>query len=79
MIKTIKKIDINGNETWIEVYACNRCKRVLEPTEFVYETKWTGWHRVKPEPGVAFGFAYGVNEVKHLCESCRQEVEKFIW
>lgn len=78
MIKTIKKIDIHGNETWQEVCVCNRCKKTLEPTDFVYETKWTGWHCVKMEPGVAYGFGQGSNPVKHICEDCQKELESFL-
>ena len=78
MIKTIKKIDLQGDEVWQEVVVCNRCKKVLEPTDFVYETKWTGWHCVKIEPGVAYGFGQGTNPVKHICEDCQKEVESFL-
>lgn len=78
MIKTIKKIDLQGNEVWQEVIACNRCKKVLEPADFVYETKWTGWHPVKIEPGVAYGFRQGTNSIKHICEDCQKEVESFL-
>ena len=78
MIKTIKKIDLQGNEVWQEVCLCNRCKKPLEPTDFVYETKWTGWHCVKMEPGVAYGFGQGSNPVKHICEDCQKEVESFL-
>lgn len=78
MIKTIKKIDLNGNEIWQEVCVCNRCKKTLEPTDFVNETKWTAWHPVKMEPGVAYGFGQGSNPVKHICECCKQQVEAFL-
>ena len=78
MIKTIKKIDLQGNEIWQEVVVCNRCKKVLEHTDFVYETKWTGWHTVKLEPGVAYGFGQGSNPVKHICENCQEDVEAFL-
>ena len=78
MIKTIKKIDLQGNEVWQEVVVCNRCKKTLDPTDFVYETKWTGWHCVKMEPGVAYGFGQGSNPVKHICENCQKEVESFL-
>ena len=78
MIKTIKKIDLQGNEVLQEVCVCNRCKKTLEPTDFVYETKWTGWHCVKMEPGVAYGCGQGSNPVKHICEECQKEVEAFL-
>lgn len=78
MIKTIKKIDLQGNETWQEVIVCNRCKKTLEPTDYVFETKWTGWSRVKMENVCACGFASGSNPVKHICECCQKEVEDFI-
>ena len=78
MIKTVKKIDLQGNEVWQEAVVCNRCKKVLEPTDFVYETKWTAWHTVKMEPGVAWGFGEGSNPVKHICIDCQKEVEAFL-
>lgn len=78
MIKTIKKIDLQGNEVWQEVVVCNRCKKVLEPTDFVYETKWTAWHPVKMEPNRAYGFNQGSNPVKHICENCKKKVEDFL-
>lgn len=78
MIKTIKKIDLQGNEEWQEVCICNRCKKTLEPTNFVYETKWTAWHTVKMEPGIAWGFGEGSNPVKHICTDCQKEVEAFL-
>lgn len=78
MIKTIKKIDLQGNEVWQEVVVCNRCKKTLDPTDFVYETKWTGWHCVKMKPGVVYGFGQGSNPVKHICENCQKEVESFL-
>ena len=78
MIKTIKKIDLQDNETWQEVLVCNRCKKTLEPTEFVYETKWTAYHPVKMRPGCAWGFGEGANPIKHLCVECQVEVEAFI-
>ena len=78
MIKTIKKIDLQGNEVWQEVCVCNRCKKELSPSDFVYETKWTGWHPVKIQPGMAYGFNAGSNQVKHICEACQPEVEAFL-
>lgn len=78
MIKEIKKIDLQGKETWQEVVVCNRCKKTLEPTDYVYETKWTAWHPVKMESTHAYGFASGSNPVKHICECCQKEVEDFI-
>lgn len=78
MIKTIKKVDLQGNESWQEVCVCNRCKKVLKPTDYVYETKWTGWHTVKLEPGVAYGFSQDSNPVKHICENCQRDVEAFL-
>lgn len=78
MIKIIKKIDLQGNEVWQEVIVCNRCKKVLEPTDFVYETKWTAWHPVEMEAGCAYGFRADSNPVKHICEKCQEKVEKFL-
>lgn len=78
MIKTIKKIDLNGNEVWQEVCVCNRCKKTLEPTDFVYETKWTAWHPVKMDGGYAYGFGQGSNPIKHICKDCQKEVEAFL-
>jgi hypothetical protein len=78
MIKEIKKIDLQGNETWQEVIVCNRCKKTLEPTDYVYETKWTGVYPVKMESICACGFAAGANPTKHICERCQKEVEDFI-
>lgn len=78
MIKTIKKIDLQGNEVWQEVCVCNRCKNELGPSDFVYETKWTAWHPVKIKPGMAYGFGAENNQVKHICEACRPEVEAFL-
>ena len=78
MIKTIKKIDLQGNEVWQEVVVCNRCKRVLGPTDFVYETKWTARYPVKIEPGYAYGFGPSSNPVKHICEDCYKKVEDFL-
>lgn len=78
MIKTIKKIDLQGNEVWQEVVVCNRCKKVLEPTDFVYEIQWTGWHPVQIEHGAAYGFKAGTNPERHICEDCQTEVESFL-
>lgn len=78
MIKTIKKIDLQGNEYFQEVCICNRCKRILESSELVYETKWTSWHPVKMQSGTAHGFGQGANPIKHLCTFCQGEVESFI-
>lgn len=78
MIKTIKKIDLQGNEVWQEVIVCNRCKRTLDPKDFVYETKWTAWHPVKMEPGCGYGFAGDSNPTKHICEDCKKKVEDFL-
>lgn len=78
MIKTIKKIDLQGNETWQEVCQCNRCKRILDPNEYVYETKWTAWYPLKPSGCSGWGFAEGTNPVKHICETCQKDVEAFI-
>jgi hypothetical protein len=78
MIKTIKKIDLQGNEEWQEVCVCNRCKNILQPTDFVYETKWTGFHTVRREPGIAYGFGQDSNPIKHICEKCYEEVESFL-
>ena len=78
MIKVIKKIDLQGNEVWQEVVVCNRCKKVLEPTDFVYEIQWTGWHPVQIEGVVAYGFKAGTNPERHICEDCQKEVESFL-
>ena len=78
MIKTIKKIDLQGNEVWQEVVICNCCKKVLEPTDFVYETKWTAWHPVKIEYNCVYGFNQDSNPVKHICENCKKKVEDFL-
>lgn len=78
MIKTIKKIDLQGNEVWQEVVACNRCKKVLEPTDFVYEIQWTGWHPVQIQGVAAYGFKAGTNPERHICENCQEEVESFL-
>ena len=67
MIKTIKKIDIHGNETWQEVYVCNRCKRTLEMDESVYTTKWESWFPVNPKGVIATGFSAGSNPDIHIC------------
>ena len=77
MIKTIKKIDIHGNETWQEVYVCNRCKRTLDEDEYVYTTKWQSWFPVKPKGFVATGFSQGSNPDIHICEKCSQAVQDF--
>ena len=78
MIKTIKKIDVYGNEIWQEVFVCDRCKNPIEQSEYVYEIKWTGWYPVKMEPGHAYGFSSDGNPTRHICESCQQKIEKFI-
>lgn len=77
MIKTIKKIDIHGNETWQEVYVCNRCKRTLEMDEDVYTTKWESWFPVNPRGIIATGFAAGSNPDIHICSKCNKAVEDF--
>ena len=77
MTKTIKKIDIHGNETWQEVYVCNRCKRTLDEDEYVYTTKWQSWFPVKPKGVIAAGFAQGSNPDIHICEKCNQAVQDF--
>lgn len=77
MIKTIKKIDIRGNETWQEVYVCNRCKRTLEMDEFVYTTKWESWFPVNPKGVVATGFVAGSNPDIHICSKCSRAVQDF--
>ena len=78
MIKTIRKIDLQGNEYFQEVCICNRCKRSLDSSELVYETKWISWHPVKMQPGTAYGFGQYANPIKHLCTFCQGEVESFI-
>ena len=77
MIKTIKKIDIHGNETWQDVYVCNRCKRTLDEDEYVHTTKWQSWFPVKPKGVVAAGFSQGSNPDIHICEKCSQDVQDF--
>lgn len=77
MIKTIKKIDIHGNETWQEVYVCNRCKRTLEENEYVYTTKWKSYFPVKPAGVIACGFSAGSNPDIHICENCNEAVQDF--
>ena len=77
MIKTIKKIDIHGNETWQEVYVCNRCKRTLEMDESVYTTKWESWFPVNPKGVIATGFAAGSNPDIHICSRCTKAVQDF--
>lgn len=77
MIKTIKKIDIQGNETWQEVYVCNRCKRTLGDDEYVYTTKWKSYFPVKPKGLVACGFGQGSNPDIHICENCSSDVQNF--
>ena len=78
MIKTIKRIDLQGNEVWQEVVVCNRCKKVLEPTAFVYEIQWTGWHPVQIKGVAGYGFKAGANPERHICEDCQKEVEAFL-
>ena len=77
-LKTIKKIDLQGNEVWQDTIVCNRCKKTLEPTDFVYEIQWTGWHPVKIEHDCVYGFAYGSNPIKHICEECKEKVDAFL-
>lgn len=77
MIKTIKKIDIHGNEIWQEVYVCNRCKRILSEDEYVYTTKWKSYFPVKPKGLVACGFGEGSNPDIHICENCSNDVQRF--
>lgn len=78
MIKTIKKIDLQGNEIWQEVVVCNRCKKVLDSTDFVYRIQWTGWSPVQIKDGSAYGFKAGTNPERHICEDCQKEVESFL-
>ena len=77
MIKTIKKLDIHGNETWQEVYVCNRCKRTLEEDEYVYTTKWKSYFPVKSDSVIACGFSAGSNPDIHICENCNEAVQDF--
>ena len=77
MIKTIKKIDIQGNEIWQEVYVCNRCKRILGEDEYVYTTKWKSYFPVKPNGLVACGFGESSNPDIHICENCSNDVQRF--
>ena len=42
MIRTIKKIDLRGNEIWQDVIKCNRCKKILDP----YESEWVGYYKI---------------------------------
>ena len=74
MIKTIKKIDIHGNETWQEVYVCNRCKRTLNKEEFVYTTKWQSCFFIDRVVAV---FSKGLLPEVHICEKCSDEVQDF--
>lgn len=76
MIKTIKKIDLHGNEVWQEVMICNRCKRTFEPEDIAYTTAWNSACPVGPFRG-AYGFAAGSNPDRHFCEKCSKEVENF--
>lgn len=78
MIKTIKKIDLQGNEVWQEVVVCNRCKKELDSTDFVYRIQWTGWRPVQLQDGSAYGFKAGTNPERHICEDCQKEVESFL-
>ena len=78
MIKTIKKIDLQGNETWQEVIECNCCKKILKPTDFVYEIQWTSRYRVKIESNMAYGFSQEANPIKHICEDCKKKVDAFL-
>ena len=78
MIKTIKKIDIHGNEIWQEKIACDRCKRVLEDGECYHS-----WRRVKSErinPGPDMGFvAYGSTQNNtHYCDKCDEAIRDFL-
>ena len=77
MIKTIKKIDIHGNEIWQEVYVCNRCKRTLDENEYVYTTKWESYFPVKPDSVIACGFSQGSNPDIHICKKCSKAVQDF--
>ena len=77
MIKTIKKIDIQGNEIWQDVYVCNRCKRILGEDEYVYTTQWKSYFPVKPKGLVACGFGEGSNPDIHICENCSNDVQLF--
>lgn len=76
MIKTIKKIDLRGNEVWQEVVVCNRCKKTLEPEDIAYTTKWNSACPVGPFSG-AYCFSAGSNPNRHFCEKCSKEVENF--
>ncbi len=72
MIKYIKKIDLQGNEYLQETVICNRCKKPLEPTDYMYTLKLVSAHPVRIEPGCAYGLA--PREPWHVCESCYSEV-----
>ena len=74
MIKTIPKIDLQGNETLQEVVICNRCKTILAPEDYYYTFKRVAWHPVKMKPGTAYGFAAGSNDPWHICEKCHVHV-----
>ena len=76
MIKTIKKIDLHGNEVWQEVVVCNRCKRVLEPEDIAYTTRWNSACPVGPFSG-AYCFSAGSNPDRHFCQKCSKEIENF--
>ena len=76
MVKTIKKIDLQGNKVWQEVIVCNRCKKVLESEDIAYTTKWNSACPVGPFQG-AYCFSAGSNPNRHFCEKCSKEIENF--
>ena len=68
MIKDIIRIDLQGNKYLQEVVMCDKCKNILEPKDFYYTIKLTGWRPVKIEPDTAYGFS--PREPWHICEEC---------
>lgn len=72
MIKDIKRVDLQGNEYYQESVICNRCKKVLQSTDFYHTIKIAGYHPVKIEPGTAYGLS--PTEPWHICDDCYKDV-----
>lgn len=72
MIKDIRKIDLQGNEYYVESVICNRCKRVLRPEDFYHSIKRVGWRPVRIPPNKAYGL--GHMEPWHICDECIEKV-----
>ena len=72
MIKDIRKIDLQGNEYYVESVICNRCKRVLQPEDFYHSIKRVGWCPVRIPPNTAYGL--GHMEPWHICDKCIEKV-----